>query len=67
MNRLKAKGLEEIVYESVMPDTRLFGSEVIRDLADFKARTDLIAANRLTADLEGVAEQVFTRDLFGGD
>ncbi|MBU1575078.1 MAG: hypothetical protein KJ699_18035 [Alphaproteobacteria bacterium] len=50
-----------------MPDTRLFGSEVIRDLADFKARTDLIAANRLTADLEGVAEQVFTRDLFGGD
>ena len=56
-----------IVYEPVMEETSFFGSEVVTDLADFKARCDMIVANRQTADLADVADKVFTRDLFGGD
>ncbi|WP_282029661.1 nucleotide sugar dehydrogenase [Paracoccus marcusii] len=67
MKRLKAKGIEVIVYEPAMSDTRFFGSEVIRDLQAFKERASLIVANRITEDLAGVEDKVYTRDLFGGD
>ncbi|WP_228461795.1 nucleotide sugar dehydrogenase [Paracoccus liaowanqingii] len=67
MKRLKAKGVEVIVYEPAMDETQFYGSEVITDLEAFKARAGLIVANRLTDDLKGVEDKVYTRDLFGGD
>jgi len=67
MKRLKAKGIEVIVYEPALPDARFFGSEVLHDLEQLKARADVIVANRLSGELEDVAAKVFTRDLFGAD
>jgi len=67
MKRIKAKGIEVIVYEPVLTDPEFFGSRVINDLAAFKAKADLIVANRLTDDIRDVAEHVFTRDLFEED
>ena len=67
MKRLKAKGLEVVVFEPALPDARFFGSEVIRDLAAFKARADLIVANRLTDDLADVKARVYTRDIYSTD
>lgn len=67
MKRLKAKGVEVVVYEPELPEETFFGSEVLRDLAELKRRSDVIVANRRTPDLADVEEKVYTRDLFGAD
>jgi UDPglucose 6-dehydrogenase len=67
MKRLKAKGIKVIVFEPALEAEAFLGSEVIRDLAAFKDRADVIIANRRTADLSDVTEKAFTRDLFGAD
>lgn len=67
MKRLKAKGIEVVVYEPVLKEDNFYNSTVITNLDEFKSISDVIVANRLVDEMQDVEYKVFTRDLFGGD
>ncbi len=67
MKRVKARGIEVIIFEPALQEEMFFGSKVLRDLGAFKAQADLIVTNRGAAQLSDVSEKLFTRDIFGSN
>ena len=64
MKRIKAKGIEVLIFEPTMTEDEFFGSEVMRNIDDFEAGVDIIIANRLTPEIADANDKVFTRDIF---
>lgn len=67
MKRLKAKGVEVVIFEPSLKDEKFFNSKVIKELSNFKSISDIIVANRISPELDDVIEKVYTRDLFNKD
>ena len=67
INRVKAKGIEVIIYEPSLNESKYFGSEVVKDLKQFKLRSEIIIANRTSNELSDSSSKVFTRDIFNTD
>jgi len=67
MKRIKAKGIEVVVYEPACEEEEFFNSKVINDIDTFKELSDVVVANRLSSDIMNVKEKVYTRDIFNSD
>jgi UDPglucose 6-dehydrogenase len=67
MKRIKAKGIEVVVFEPVIDESEFYGSEILNDLKQFKEKCDVVMSNRMVPELLDIRDKVYTRDLFGND